>query len=113
MKQLIVVYYIWSLVIQQNNEEAMAYDLALAAGKKLSVLGDKQLAVGEEKYGSGDEYIQKRSLDELVDYGLQRIVLYLENIKTGKGNSEALLGDCENHLRFILAKLEEAKKTSG
>lgn len=90
----------------------MAYDLALAAGKKLSALGDKQLAVGEEKYGSGDEYIQKRALNELVDYGLQRIVLYLENIKTGKGNPEVLLGDCENHLRFILAKMEEAKKIS-
>ena len=34
----------------------MAYDLATTAGKKLSQFGDKQLAVGEEKYGSGDDY---------------------------------------------------------
>jgi len=91
----------------------MAYELASAAGKKLAVLGDKQLAVGEEKYGSGDDYIERTSLDELVDYGLQRITLYLENVKSGKGNYEMLLGDCENHLRFIIAKLDEAKKTSG
>ena len=94
----------------------MAYDLALTAGKKLSVLGDKQLAVGEEKYGSGDAYIQKRSLKEIINYSVDRIKLYLENVEQGKGNAEALLGDCENHLRFVLAKLEalkEENKTSG
>lgn len=35
----------------------MSYKLALDTGKNLSELGDKQLPVGEDRYGLGDDYV--------------------------------------------------------
>lgn len=92
-----------------KEEDMMAHQLALDAGKHLDTLADAQLVVGEERYGSGDDYVTEESFAGLVDHARQRIDTYLGTIAKGNGNTETLLGDCANHLRFILAKYDQLK----
>jgi hypothetical protein len=72
--------------------------------KDLGNLAEQQIQASEERYGSADEYVTSKTETELFKYGVDRIKVYLDLVKEGKGDPGRLLADCLNHLRFIAAK---------
>ena len=88
----------------------MSHKFALEAAKQLSLLADQELEVGEQKYGSADEYNKQKGLAWRIDYTQARINTYLECIKAGQGDPAKLLAGCENHLRFLFSKLKSENK---
>lgn len=85
----------------------MSYRRPLAAAEKLKKRAAEKLHFMESEYGSADDYVERKTRSEIIEYTLRRIQDKLKSLaEKPDANAEALLADCFNHLCFVMARAD-------
>jgi hypothetical protein len=84
------------------------------AAKKLADKAMDRLEEMEKVYGSADNFIERKTSDEILTYSKARIDTKLKALEEkDDADTWVMLADAANHLFFILAKVKLEQSSDG